>query len=304
MKKYLITISIGFLLVLSGDLFLGKALEYFYFMSSSGLFQRTTYSIEKTEADILIFGTSRANHHYDVEFIEEHTGQSAYNTGRDGNYIFYQTSILKCILERYTPSQIILDFTGTFEYKQEDYDRISSLLPYYDSHSELRDIVELKSPFEKYKLKSKIYPYNSMLTTIAIGNLDYNKNRANNKGSYKGFVPLKGTWENNIDTVNTLKHYEIDENKQKVFEEFIKLVCDKEIPLVVIYSPVYYLYENNYSIDICKGICEKYRVNFIDYSKDIDFLNNRNLFQDKYHLNSNGAKLLTKKVLKAIKNEG
>lgn len=304
MKKYLIIISIGFLIVFAGDFLIGKTLKYFYFKCSSGLFQRTTYSIEKTEADILIFGTSRANHHYDVKLIEEQTGKSVYNTGRDGNFIFYQTTILKSILKRHTPNQIILDFTGTFEFRQEDYDRLSSLLPYYDSHPEIHDIVELKSPFEKYKLKSKIYPYNSMLTTIAIGNLEYNKNRSNNKGSYNGFVPLKGVWENDIDSLETIEHYEIDKNKHKVFEEFIKITCDIKIPLVVIYSPVYYLYETNYSIDVCKRICEKYGVSFIDYSKDIDFINNKSLFQDKSHLNSNGAKLLTEKVLKAIKNEG
>lgn len=304
MKKYLIIISIGFLIVFAGDLLIGKTLKYFYFKTSSGLLQRTTYSIEKTEADILIFGTSRANHHYDVKLIEEQTGLSAYNTGRDGNFIFYQTAILKSILKRYTPNQIILDFTGTFEFRQEDYDRLSSLLPYYDSHPEIHDIVELKSTFEQYKLKSQIYPYNSLLTTIAIGNLEYNKNRGKNKGAYKGFVPLGSIWENNLDSVEIKKHYEIDYNKQIVFEEFIKLSCDKEIPLVVVYSPVYYQYEKDYSIDICKGICEKYNVNFIDYSKDSDFLKNRNLFQDKSHLNSNGAKLLTTKVLKSIKNEG
>ena len=61
MKKYLIIISIGFLIVFAGDFLIGKTLKYFYFKASSGLFQRTTYSIEKTEADILIFGSSRAN---------------------------------------------------------------------------------------------------------------------------------------------------------------------------------------------------------------------------------------------------
>lgn len=302
MKKYLIIISIGFLIVFVGDLLIGKTLKYFYFNSSSGLLQRTTYSIEKTEEDILIFGTSRANHHYDITLIEKQTGLSAYNTGRDGNFIFYQTAILKSILKRYTPKQIILDFTGTFEYRQEDYDRLFSLLPYYDSHPEIHDIIELKSAFEQYKLTSQIYPYNSLLTTIAIGNLEFNKNRSKNRGAYKGFVPLMGIWRNNIDSVATKKHYKIDENKQKVFEEFIKLSCNKQIPLVVVYSPVYYQYKQNYSIEICKKICKKYNVDFIDYSKASDFLNNRNLFQDKSHLNRDGAALLTIKVLNAIKH--
>ncbi len=286
------------------DFLVGKTLKYFYFQTSSGLLQRTTFSIEKTEADILVFGTSRANHHYDAKLIEEETGLSTYNTGRDGNFIFYQTAVLKSILNRYTPDQIILDFTGSFEFIQEDYDRLSSLLPYYDSHPEIHDIIVLKSRFEKYKLASEIYPYNSMLTNIAIGNLELNKNRSVNKGSYNGFIPLEGIWENEIDSIQTESHYEIDKNKQEVFEAFIQIILDKEIPLVVVYSPVYYLYRNDYSVDICKEICEKYGIKFIDYSKDSDFLNEKNLFQDRHHLNSKGAKLLTKKVLEAIKSQG
>ena len=102
-------------MIMVADFVLGNTLKHLYFKVSSGLFQRTTFSIEENEAEVLIFGTSRANHHYDVKFIEQLTGLTAYNTGRDGNYIFYQTALLKSVLKRYRPKQVILDFTGSFE---------------------------------------------------------------------------------------------------------------------------------------------------------------------------------------------
>ena len=133
------------MLIIGVDFIIGNLLRKLYFSQISGLLHRTTYSIDKTEADILIFGSSRANHHYDSKLFEESTGQYTYNTGRDGNFIFYQTALLKSILKRYKPKQIILDFEGTFAFNQNDYDRIAALLPYYKSHKEIRDIVLLKS---------------------------------------------------------------------------------------------------------------------------------------------------------------
>lgn len=302
MKKFALLILGGLVLLIIGDFIIGSTLKYFYFKTTSGLLQRTTYSIQETEAEILIFGSSRANHHYDTKIIEEYTGQSAYNTGRDGNTIFYQTALLKSILNRYTPKQIILDFTGTFAYLQEDYDRLSSLLPYYSAHEELRDIILLKSPFEEYKLKSKIYPYNSLLTTIVVGNLNYNQTRKGNTDAYNGYVPSYGIWKKEIVAKETPGKYEIEKNKLDVFQEFLELSQQKNIPLLVVYSPVYYLYDKNYSVEVCKDICKKYNVAFVDFSKDTEFLKNKELFNDKYHLNHNGAKLLTEKVLKVLKN--
>ena len=127
MRKFILSLLFGLFLVIIGDYAVGSALEYFYFKTSSGLLQRTTFALEETEADILIFGSSRANHHYDTKIIEDASGLSAYNTGRDGNYIFFQNALLKSILKRYNPKQIILDFSGTFEHGREDYDRLSSL---------------------------------------------------------------------------------------------------------------------------------------------------------------------------------
>jgi hypothetical protein len=53
------------------DLMIGFLLNYLYFRQKSGLFYRATYAIEKTNADVLVFGSSRANHHYVPEVFEK-----------------------------------------------------------------------------------------------------------------------------------------------------------------------------------------------------------------------------------------
>lgn len=303
MKKFIFALLIGAFIVGMLDFGIGKTLRHYYFTEDSGIYYRTTYSMQETEADLLVFGTSRAYHHYAAKTIEDSLKVSSYNTGRDGEYIFYQTAVLRSVLKRYRPKMIILDFAGSFEFSQEDYDRLALLLPYYRDHPEIRDIVELKSPFEKYKLLSQIYPYNSSLFTILAGNMEFNKNRSGNR-DYHGYVPLHGLITKKLDSLETPEAYEIDSNKVKAFTEFLSLSEQHKIPLVVVNSPDYYLFEHDYSIDLARSICDEYDVPFSDFSQDPEFLAHAEYFEDETHLNELGAEFFTKRVLQLIKDEG
>ena len=138
------------------DFIIGSLLNIFYFKQESGLQYRTTYSIEKTTADLLIFGSSTANHNYHPGIFQNRLNMSYYNVGRDGKSIFYHYAVLEAVLKRYTPKMIIYDFDEhEFSKDQESYDRLSSFLPYYKKHPEIRSIVDLKSPYEKYKTTVK-----------------------------------------------------------------------------------------------------------------------------------------------------
>jgi len=300
MKKFIINISIGVLLLIAIDFVIGTALKHFYFKQSSGLQYRTTYSINKTKAKILVFGSSRANHHYDPNVFETKFNKSFYNTGRDGNYQLYQTAVLQGVLDRYTPELIIYDFAGTFKYDEGDYDRLSALLPYYNSNEEIKQIVNLRSPYEPIKTFSKIYPYNSMLLHIGLGNTE--KNKVKNK-DIKGFIPLNGNWKNEIDSLKTPAHYEVDSIKLKQFKTFIQLVKSNQIPLYITYSPVYYQYDRDYSIEICKKICLEENIPFYDYSKDEQFIGDKMLFADPDHLNNKGARVFSKIIAEQISKD-
>src|SRR5689334_10740304 len=158
LKKVLIVI----LTVIVLDFVIGTVLDTFYFRQTSGEGYHTTYSMDKTNAGLLIFGSSTAIHNYVPEVFNKKLNISTYNVGRDGISIFYDYAVLKATLKRYSPRAIILNFDPQeFKEDQESYDRLSCLLPYYKKHPEIRSIVELKSPWEKFKLLSHIYPYNS-----------------------------------------------------------------------------------------------------------------------------------------------
>ncbi|MFT3980263.1 MAG: D-alanyl-lipoteichoic acid biosynthesis protein DltD [Ferruginibacter sp.] len=277
-------------LVFMLDWAIGSVLRYYYFKQTSGLLYRTTYSIEKTTSPLLVMGSSRANHHYDPSLLSKNLGKEAYNTGRDGNYIFYNYAVLKCILKRYTPSVIIYDFTlSDLQAEPDSYDRLSSLLPYYQKHPEVRPVVELRSPFEKVKLVSGIYPFNSLLFTIMRGN---NASPAGEENETNGFIPLDNHWNKPIaaplakDNIPT-----IDSTKVKYFKMYIDACQAAGIKLYMVFSPVFINYtESPKALQEARKVLKEKGVVFYDFSADSSFTNHPEFFSDPVHLNKEGAR--------------
>ena len=171
------------------DKVIGLVLRRLYFNQTGGQDYSLSYVFSKCNADIVIFGNSRAQHHYDSRIISTGMKMSCYNAGLDGGHsIILPDAELKVITERYSPKIVILEFspTGIVHY-DGDYDRLSVLLPYYQDYPEIRSFLQLRGPFEKIKLMSSIYPFNSDIINI----IGFNTNtRAARRHDFEGYIPL------------------------------------------------------------------------------------------------------------------
>ena len=301
-KGYLylfIKLAAFLLLAFFFDLIIGGIFNKFYFRQTSGWEYRTKYSIEDTKADILIFGASRAQQQYNPVYFEERMQQTCYNVGRDGEPIFYYYAVLKAILSRHLPKIIILDIENSvFKESQSSYDRISILLPFYKSHPEMRSIINLRSPNEKFKLQSNIYPYNSMLLKIVKGNI---KSSNKEKEDINGYLPLLRSLNEPVRTVDLSKPYNLDSNKLNSYKAFINDCKKANIKLYIVNSPYYFnSIGKDISMEIAKDIAHKNSIDFIDLSKDEFFLKSPQLFDDTVHVNMAGSKIFTNKVIDSV----
>jgi hypothetical protein len=293
--KQILKFFLKFILILSlilvCDRGVGTILKFFYFRQESGVGYKTTYSVDSTMADILIFGSSRANHSYVPEIFEDNLHFTFYNTGRDGNYILYNYAIFKAIAGRYNPRLIIMDIRpDDIEYNATEYERLSLLLPYYKTHPEIRNIINYKGPLEKIKLISAVYPYNSLILQILMGNLNYNKERVSDN---KGYVPiLKVMEEEKIDTFQ-INVFTVDENKIHALKDMISTSKQKNIDLVFVYSPARSITQDSLYKIILSDLCSENGINYIDMSNHPEFISNHLYFADKDHLNNDGAKVFS-----------
>lgn len=276
------------------DYVVGNSLRYFYFNQQSGRHYRTTYAMDSTRADVLVFGSSRASHHYVSKAFEDSLKMSFYNTGRNLHGIFYQTAVLKSILNRYRPKLIILDYAGN-QRSDDIYDGLPSLLPYYKKNSAIRVMIDDELHLEKIKLMSETYPFNSKLLLIAIGNLELGKQY---RKGVKGYIPLYGEWKGELRSV---KVDPVDSEKLAALNDFITLVNESGAEVIVVYSPIFM---NFNSKDEFNGLSDEFpigNVPFWDFTKDTLFLNNSHFFKEEGHLNDRGAQIFSQLLVKKIR---
>lgn len=297
--KFLKRISIVIFVIIIADQLIGRTLRHLYFSQVAGEYYRATYTIDSTKADILVFGSSRASHHYVPEIFEEKLKMSFYNTGRDGNRLLYNYATFKAVTKRYSPKLVIFDLNPIeLYYREADYEGLSSLLPYNDKHPELKEIIELRGPFEKYKLYSLSYPFNSQLINIGIGNLEISKTRY---VSQKGYLPLQGKMKN-ATANNALPESNgtIDKNKIDALNS-IAVFCKKNnIRLVFAFSPIFNNPKESAASKIIADIALANQGQYFNFKNDSIFDNHPEYFKDNVHMNDEGANIFSKIISDSI----
>ena len=281
-------------LIVCMDYFFGGLCRKYYFKQTKGEIFKENYSIDSVKTDVLIFGSSRASHHYIPDTIEKHLSLSCYNAGIDGYFILYHYALLKCVTKRYTPKLIILDLTpGDLLESPGTYDGLDVLLPYYKTHEEIRSLVNLRK-FEKIKMLSQIYPFNHCLDKFG----KINKLDIKSRLLTKGYTPETIVWNEKRRIKEPQYNFVYDVNKVAAFKDFMDICNSKGIELVVTISP-YYLDMNEESKELIKEVrtmTSKRNVPLFDYSQDTTFINHAGLFRDRMHLDNSGAEIYSDQV--------
>lgn len=159
-------------------------------------------------------------------------------------------------------------------------------------------MVNKRSPFERLKHLSSIYPFNSLVFQIIMGNLEMNKDR---KPHENGYIPFRGSnIINPLDTVNTPDR-PIDTFKTEILKDLMLTCKEKEIHLVLIYSPTYNIVERNTYHKVLDAICEENDIEYLDFSNVHEILINPEFFFDRTHLNDDGARHFSGLVVMELK---
>lgn len=284
------------------DVAIGNLYEALYLSEKSRNSDRLIHSVLETNEDILIFGSSRASHHYIPKIIEDSLSMSCFNVGFDGKNIFFHLLLLKETIKRYRPKIIILDlilkdFVSTNKYS--DIDQMNTFTPFYNYADSITAYFLKNMKYARYKNISFLYKYNSKIHFVFANNMNLARMHQN------GFVPLSRTWKGEIKRADTgqLKAVtNFDSEKIKAIECFISTCIENGTELYVSFSPTFVLYpdENEYHI-LGEYLYNNYRVNIFNYHNNSTYINNPDLFADPSHLNSSGAKVFTLQLITDIK---
>ena len=297
MKKFLIRLLVFFVAVAIIDIIFGECCDYMYEHSKSGDSRKINYAIRECNADVLIMGSSRANHHYNPQILSDSLGLACYNLGIDGSGAILMDGFYRMITQRYVPKLIIYELTPSFdlyEYSGDANDTryLAQLKPFYleDCLKQLFDDVASR---ERMKLHSGLYRYNTACLNLFRSYMGQGTSDGN------GYLPLKGV-------MSDYKPFEIgadsriDSLKVKYFKQLIHDCKDNGTKLFFVVSPRFGA-TTSIEYQPLFDICKQEECEVLDYYCDPELSLNVNYFKDSYHLNKDGADAFTKRVAHDIK---
>lgn len=308
---YLVRRSLILLAVLvAADRLIGAGLEAMFYRQHHGDDVVTRYTLDSTKEDLLIFGSSRASHHYHTRMLDSILGLSVYNCGRDEMGVTYTTAVLPVIYQRYTPEYVILEIlpielanTG----KELVERHISTvLLPFANRHPTLWETVAYAGKDEVYKSAvSKIYPYNSLP-----GAMIQNTYTGFGHQTDRGYEALYKSIDSAVYTKSYWESFDKSIGVNPELAHRLMAALDTAAAhgtrAIVVMSPFYFPQDvgRNASYNAIRDICAGRQVPLFNFGLDPRFVLHPHLFNDDLHLNDAGARIYSRIIADTLRKTG
>lgn len=297
MRTFVIKVLLFFAIIAFIDVLWGEIMNTALATTEKGDWGRRNYIINKANEDILIFGSSRAIHHYDPRIISDSLGLSCYNCAEEGCGIMLHYPRLKAILQRYSPKIVIYDVIPKYDFLE--FGEITSLgmLRPFSTNESIRTFIWEIDKYERLKLYSGFYKYNSSFIDILMQRSSSSSLTADNFT----YGALVGEMSYDIYNAGELEGEGLDMIKYSYLEEFINLCRSYDIKLYITVSPWYKMKESDVYAPINK-LCKEKGITFLNHNFDSAFNYRKDYYHNAAHLNKYGAETYTKVIAHEIKN--
>jgi hypothetical protein len=263
----------------------------------------------KIDAEIAVYGSSRAWIHFSPEILEDSLKKTAYNFGMDGlNFTFQyfrHKEYFKCNTK---PKYIIVSGDLFFFEQEEGYYNFVQALPYLLFNQAYYNSRKTFKVFDFQDYYIPLYRYlgqrNEVLRSLLLA-LNLETGPSYRDKGYKGQdLEWTSDYENAKREKNSIE-VKVDPQIRALFEDFIKECKSDGVVVIIVYSPEYAGYRDFVSnrsliIDTYKSIAEKYDLLFLDYSED-SMCYDKSYFYNATHLKKRGSELFTAKFASDIK---
>lgn len=295
-RRFYITLFITVVAAVAIDVLIGVAGSWLTSSAKGGHTARHRYINCEMKDFVIVFGSSRALHHYDPRILADTLGMSAYNAGADGNGVLLSYMQLSNILDRYTPSVVLYDLYGQYDFMNEP-DKSKYLgweRAYYGSNAALDSVFHAVDAAERWKMLSSAYRYNSRLLQLLSDNI------SPRQSDIHGYQPMDET-ATVFREPAAWPSEELDDVKLEYIRRLAEKCRERGVTLVVAVSPYYFPPREEQLPARVRKIFGAYDVPVLDHSRDTLFLGHGEYFSDSNHLNTRGAEKYTRRVATEVK---
>ena len=313
MKRFLKNTIFFFLLMM----LLAEGLDYFF---SVNLGRSKTFALGECDvwndinkgrvnADMLVYGSSRAWVHIDPEMLKDSFKVSAYNLGIDGHNFWLQYLRHKELLRYNKVPRFIIFSVDIFTLqKQPDLYNAAQFLPFMLFNKDIYDYTSSYKGYSFFDYSVPLYRYAGKRELIkqAIDFAVHPDTAAPMR--INGYRGQDKSWNNDFEKAKaSMEYYEIkiDSPTVALFNRFLAECKAKNIEIVFVYTPEYiegqrFVKDREKLIALYEGIARRNNIQFLDYSAD-SICQQQKYFYNAMHLNREGAELFTRKLIHDIK---
>ncbi len=247
------------------------------------------YSLFKKSADVLILGSSTANHHYNSKMMEDSLGMSVYNSGLDGRDMVYFDVVLQSTIKRHVPKYVLLDI-GSVHLDGNWIDRIGDTKLYYGVNEAVTQYYDNETDWQqRLKLISALYRYNKTFSYLIRVKIDQ-------PNTLNGYAPLYGIREP-VEKV-FVDNFSVDPKELNHLDSIVSTCKNYGVELIFIQSPqaLDNINFDSWIIDYSN----KHGIKLLQENNDCLYYDNPGLFYDGSHLNAEGADIFTKRIVEYL----
>lgn len=189
------------------------------------------YAIRQTDAQIVVFGSSRAVYHVDPAVLERELGLTAFNAGSPGQSIRYARAIEAMLLDNGSRARLFLLHVDP-KNLWGDRQGLQRLAPFYGRNPAVDALLEATSPTARWKLQVASYRYNSLLLPM-LGNLLRDRPSPGN-----GFRVIPEDRPRNLEPVDEpWEPGEIHEDMSRLYVDFIEAAREQDVAVALVDGP-------------------------------------------------------------------
>lgn len=259
----------------------------------------------QVNANVVISGSSRALAHYDPRVIQDVTGRTAFNLGRNGSQTDMQLAVLRAYLKRNQKPEVVLHNLDAFTFvtTREVYDP-AQYVPYLYEPELYQALRGINPDIWKTKyLPLYGYVVDDMRFNWMLG-IKGLLGRFPREDHFLGFNPRDKAWSDDFERYRA-DHPDgvtmpLEPAGERALEELTNVCVEKKIRLILVYSPEYgemqALTKNRQEVfQRFREMAGRLEVEFWDFSGWEHSLD-RKYFQNSQHLNATGARVFTQEL--------
>jgi len=256
-------------------------------------------------ADIAIFGSSRAWLHFNPKLFESRLNKSAYNFGLDGHNFWLQYLRYKEYFKYNKHPETIIYSIDVFSLrKRNDLYNKKQFLPYMLWNYDIYKFTRSYDGFSTADYFVPLLRYFGNVRVKDIKNLLFTDKNENYR--YRGFKGMDLKWSSDAKSNDSKLIVDVDSTSLRLFKSFVEELQNENINIILVYSPEYIGGQNIFKnrkdmIGIFKQMAKEFDVPFIDYSNSA-ISADKNLFYNNLHLTKVGADIFTNNIIDYLKD--